>query len=40
MKNKWIRKIMTLSLCMVMATEPMMAGVADSIEIAEVEEQV
>ena len=31
---------MTLSLCMVMAAEPMMAGAADSIEIAEVEEQV
>ena len=40
MKNKWIRKIMTLSLCMVIAAEPMMAGAADSIEIAEVEEQV
>lgn len=40
MKNKWIKKIMTLSLCMVMAAEPMMAGAADSIEIAEVEEQV
>ena len=40
MKNKWIKKITTLSLCMVMAAEPMMAGAADSIEIAEVEEQV
>ena len=40
MKNKWIRKIMTLSICMVMAVEPMMAGATDSIEIAQAEEQV
>ncbi len=39
MKNKWIRKIIALSLCMAMAVEPVMAGAADSIEMAEVEEQ-